>query len=98
MISKKVVILSLVLSLFASLVSAQRFFDYGYGPGSGGLGGGGFGFGFIDGLCANYGEFFEFFIFFVIFFVLSHWVFGKGGSFGGREKSNVLGVVIALVL
>ena len=64
---KKAVMFLVLVGLFASLVSAQHFFDYGYTFGRDSLSGGGFGF--ISGLCDSYGEWFEFFIFFVVFFV-----------------------------
>ncbi len=88
---KRSILVLLFLSLFASLASAQNFFDYGYDYGPGfGFGSGGFGF--ISGLCDQFGDIFEFFVLFIIFFVVSHW------AFQGRSKSNVIGVAIAFAL
>ena len=80
-----------LLSLVASLASAQHFFDYGYSyPGYGY--GSGFGFGFFSNLCNQYAEWFEFFVLFVVFFVAAHW------AFKGRSKSDVLAAVIGFAL
>ncbi len=92
---KKLVIFVFVFILLISLVSAQRFFDYGYGA-PGYYGGGflnfGLGTGFIDSLCTQYGDWFEFFVLLIIFFVIGKW------AFGSRPKSDLLAVAIAVAL
>lgn len=94
MLSKRGMFILLALSLLATLVSAQRFFDPGFGPGGSGPGSfGPGGFGFISSLCDNYGDWFEFFILFAIFYVIvAHW------AFKDRPKSNVVGVAVGLAL